>query len=90
LAGQFVLSDYTSELMGCAIYDKLEDGTFSGQIPDCVGVLAFGTTLRACEAELRSTLEDWIVVGVTLGHRLPVIAGIDLNKGPVREPVDAV
>ena len=32
------------------------------------------------EAELRSTLEDWILVGLRLGHKLPVLAGIDLNK----------
>lgn len=87
---RFVLSDYMSELMAHAVYDKLEDGTFSGRIPECKGVLAFGATLRSCEDELRSTFEDWIVVGLKFGHRLPVIAGIDLNKGPVCEPVDAV
>jgi hypothetical protein len=40
--------------------------------------------------ELRSTLEDWILVGLQLKHPLPVIQGIDLNKEPAREPVDAV
>ena len=90
MAAQFVLTDYTSQLMARAVYDKLEDGTFAGRIPECKGVLVFGATLRACEDELRSTVEDWIVVGLKLGHSLPVIAGIDLNKEPVREPVDAV
>ena len=90
MAVQFVLTDYTSQLMACAVYDKLEDGTVAGRIPECKGVLVFGATLRACEDELRSTLEDWIVVGLKLGHPLPVIAGIDLNKEPVREPVDAI
>ena len=87
---QFVLTDYVSQFMATAVYDKLEDGTFSGRIPECKGVLAFGATLRACEEELRSTLEDWILVGLKLGHPLPVIAGIDLNREPIREPVDAV
>ncbi len=32
----------------------------------------------------------WILVGLKLGHALPVIAGIDLNKEPTREPVDAL
>ena len=41
---------------------------------------AFGETLRACEQELRSTLEDWILVGLRLGHKLPRLAGIDLNQ----------
>jgi len=35
--------------------------------------------LRECENELRSTLEDWILVGLKLRHRLPVLGGIDLN-----------
>ncbi|MBI5874396.1 MAG: type II toxin-antitoxin system HicB family antitoxin [Deltaproteobacteria bacterium] len=76
--------------MSEAVYDKLEDGTFTGRIPSCKGVLAFGITLRECEDELRSTLEDWILVGLKLSHPLPVIKGIDLNKEPVREPVGAV
>jgi predicted RNase H-like HicB family nuclease len=90
MAVQFVLTEYMSQLMARAAYDELEDGTFAGRIPECKGVLVFGATLRACEDELRSTLEDWIVVGFKLGHPLPVIAGIDLNKEPIREPVDAV
>jgi hypothetical protein len=54
------------------------------------GVVAFGATLRECENELRSTLEDWILVGLKLGHPLPVIAEINLNKEPSYEPVGAV
>jgi len=56
----------------------------------CKGVIAFAPTLRECEDELRSTLEDWILVGLKLGHPLPLISGIDLNKEPRREPVEAM
>jgi len=90
MAVRFVLTEYVSLLMGQAAYDKLEDGTFAGRIPQCKGVLAFGATLRECEDELHSTLEDWIFVGLKLRHPLPVIAGIDLNREPVHEPVDAL
>ena len=90
MAVQFILTDYVSQALAHAVYDKLEDGTFAGRIPPCMGVVAFGTTLHRCEAELRSTLEDWILVGLKLGHSLPVIGGIDLNKEPQREPVEAV
>ena len=76
--------------MAYAVYDKLEDGTFAGRIPQCKVVVAFGATLRECENELRSTLEDWILIGLKLGHPLPVIAGINLNKEPSYEPVGAV
>jgi predicted RNase H-like HicB family nuclease len=85
-----VLTDYVIQALAQAVYDKLEDGTFSGRIPLCVGVVAFGATLNECESELRSTLEDWILIGLKLGHFLPVIDGIDLNKEPQREAVEAV
>jgi predicted RNase H-like HicB family nuclease len=90
MATQFILSDYVEQAMAHAVYDKLEDGTFAGRIPLCKGVVAFGTTLRECEGELRSTLEDWILVGLKLRHLLPVLAGIDLNKEPRYEPVGAL
>jgi predicted RNase H-like HicB family nuclease len=76
--------------MNQAVYDKLEDGTFTGRIPQCKGVIAFGDTLWECHNELRSTLEDWILVGLKLGHHLPVIDEIDLNKRPIYEQVDAL
>ncbi len=87
---QFVLTSYVEQALSQAVYDKLEDGTFAGRIPLCKGVVAFGDTLRQCQDELRSTLEDWILVGLKLGHSLPVIAGIDLNREPQREPVETV
>jgi len=87
---QYILSEYLGRAMAQAEYDKLEDGTFSGRIAACKGVVAFGTTLRECEDELRSTLEDWLLLGLKLGHTLPVIDGIDLNKEPVYEPVESV
>lgn len=88
--GTYVLSDYVAEAMAQAVYDKLEDGSYSGRIPSCQGVIAFGTSLRECEDELHSTLEDWVLLGLRLGHQLPVIAGINLNREPTREPVDAM
>jgi len=90
MAVRFILTDYVNQALAQAAYDKLEDGTFAGRIPACTGVVAFGTTLAECEENLRSTLEDWILVGLKLGHALPVIGGIDLNKEPQREPVEAV
>ena len=69
----YVLSEYINRALAQAEYDKLEDGTFSGRIPSCVGVLAFSETLRECEEELRSTLEDWILVGLKFTHNLPVV-----------------
>ncbi len=90
MTARYILSEYVDQAMAQAVYDKLEDGTFSGGIAPCKGVVAFGPTLRECENELRSTLEDWILLGIKLAHTLPVIGGVDLNKEPTREPVDTV
>jgi len=87
---RYILTDYVNQLMEQAVYDKLEDGTFSGRIPSCKGVMAFGSTLRNCEVELQSTLEDWILVGLKLNHALPVIAKINLNTAPTYESMEAV
>ncbi len=90
MSARFVLTEDLNAAIGLANYDKLEDGTYGGRVPPCPGVVAFGTTLRACEEELRSVLEDWVLVGLKLGHRLPIVAGLDLNQEPAREPMDTV
>jgi len=76
---QCALTAYIEAALELARYDKLEDGTFAGEIARLPGVVSFAPTLRQCELELRSVLEDWILVGIRLGHRLPKLAGIDLN-----------
>ena len=87
---RYILTGYIESALSQAEYDKLEDGTYAGRIPSCKGVIAFGKTLRDCEEELRSTLEDWVLVGLKLGHPLPVIAGYDLNQEPNRESMATV
>jgi uncharacterized protein UPF0150 len=81
-----ILTGYIDGALSYAEYDKLEDGTFSGRISGCKGVIA----LRECENELQSTLEDWIFVGLKLGHQLPVINEFDLNKEPAHESMATV
>ena len=87
---ELTLTDYINSALSYAEYDKLEDGSFVGRIPKCKGVIAFAKSLRECEIELRSTLEDWILVGLKLGHRLPIINGISLNRRPHRESMVTV
>jgi predicted RNase H-like HicB family nuclease len=57
--------------MAQAAYDKLDDGTFAGRIPACAGVVAFAASLAECSEELRSTLEDWVLLGMKLAHARP-------------------
>jgi len=90
MMARFIITDYVNQAVTHATCDKLDDGIFAGRIPYCLGMIAFDPTLSECEAELRSTLEDCILVGPKFSHSLPVIGGIDLNKEPQCEPVEAV
>ena len=48
MSKRYVLSEYVELAMGQALYDKLEDNSFSGRIPSCPGVLSFAPTLKEC------------------------------------------
>ena len=74
-----MLTDYIQAAMREAHYELMENGCFFGSIPKCQGAWADGKTLEETRTELQSVLEDWILIGFKLGHRLPVIAGINLN-----------
>ena len=76
---RFPLTDYIQQAMAQAVYEDLGDGAFGGTIPPCWGVIAFGDTVAECKEELRSVLEDWMLMGLRWGDELPVVAGIDLN-----------
>jgi predicted RNase H-like HicB family nuclease len=74
-----MLTVYIQKAMSKAVYEKLEDGTYCGQIPDCPGTIAFADTLYECQKELQFALEDWVINGLRHGDRIPVIDGTDLN-----------
>ncbi len=76
-----MLTEYIDRAISKAVYDKLEDGRYCGKIPQCAGTIAFGKTLYACQNELKSVLEGWLLVKIRHGDQLPIIDEVDLNKG---------
>ena len=73
-----MLTSYIREAMRLATYEILEDKTYYGELPGFNGVWANADSLDACREELQSVLEDWLVLGLRMGHDLPVVAGINL------------
>jgi len=61
-------------------YKILEDGTYYGWVQDLAGVWAEASTLEECRTDLQAVIEDWLLLGLKLGHELPVLGDIDLNK----------
>ncbi len=75
-----MLTKYIHEAMKLAKYKILEDGSYYGDIPGFRGVLANADNLEECRDELQDTLEEWILLGIRLGHNLPEANGIRLVK----------
>ena len=79
-----MITGYLHEAMHRAKYKILEDGTYYGWIEELPGVWASGTSLEECREEIESVVEDWLLLGLKLGHRIIPLSGIDLNM-----PVEA-
>jgi predicted RNase H-like HicB family nuclease len=73
-----MLTNYIHAALRLAKYEIIEAGQFYGEIPGFEGVWASSATLETCREELRETLEDWLVLGLRMGHSLPVVDGINL------------
>ncbi len=63
--------------------EMLDDKSFYGSIAGFEGVWANESTLEACRQELQDVLEDWILLGVSLNHDLPVVDGVELKYSEV-------
>jgi predicted RNase H-like HicB family nuclease len=79
-----MLSEYIRAAMRQAKYELIENGRYYGSIRACRGCWAEARTLEECREELQSTLEDWLLLGLQMGHRLPIIDGINLNPAENR------
>lgn len=84
-----MLSEYIHAAMRQAKYELLENRSYYGSIRACRGCWAEAATLEDCREELQSTLEDWLLLGLQMGHTLPVIAGINLNRPKSRAASNA-
>lgn len=73
-----MLIEYVQQALRLAKYEILEGGSFDGEIPGFDGVWAQAQTLEDCREELCSALEDWLILGLRLGHPLPEVAGLRL------------
>lgn len=79
-----MLTEYIEAAMRKAHYEILpENEGIYGSIEGCEGVWAQAGTLEACRGELKEVLEEWIVLGLRMGHELPVIDGLSLIAGEV-------
>ena len=75
-----MLTSYIEAAMRKSHYAILagEEGYF-GRIDGLQGVWANAEAIEGCREELKGVLEEWLLLGLRLGHELPAIHGIELN-----------
>lgn len=74
-----LLAEYIEIAMRDAVYEVIEDdGSYFGTVPGFQGAWANADTIEECHKELAEVLEDWILLGIKLGHEIPVLPSIDL------------
>lgn len=54
-----------------------EDQVWFGEIPELSGVWATGNTEDDCRVELQDVLEEWIALGIRLGHSIPRLDNVE-------------
>ena len=75
-----MLTTYINAAMRQAHYEILaDDEGYFGTIDGLQGVWANGETLEECRRELQEVLEEWIVLGLRMGHSIPPIDNIELT-----------
>lgn len=75
-----MLTQYLGTALRKARYEMLEDGQgFYGEILECRGVWATGSTLEDCRLQLEDVLEEWVLFRVSRNLPLPVLDGLELR-----------
>ena len=71
-----MIRQYVEQALRMARYDKLEDGTYYGEVRRLRGALASAETLEACREQLAEVVEEWILVRVAKGLDVPRLARV--------------
>jgi predicted RNase H-like HicB family nuclease len=79
---ELMLREYINAAMQRAHYELINqpDQSYYGEIPGLDGVLATGKTLEECRANLEDALDAWLALGLQLGHAIPEVGGVRLER----------
>ncbi|HEX8313669.1 MAG TPA: type II toxin-antitoxin system HicB family antitoxin [Flavisolibacter sp.] len=75
-----MILEYVMSAMRLAKYELLpDDGLYYGEIPGFDGVYATAEKLEDCREELKSVLEDWLLISIHKNLPVPVVGNISLE-----------
>jgi predicted RNase H-like HicB family nuclease len=74
-----MIRQYVDAALRGARYEKLEDGTFYGEVPKLRGVLATAPNLEACRNQIAEVVEEWVLVRIAKGLPVPPLGKIEVR-----------
>lgn len=66
-----MLTEFIERKLKSAKYKLLTDGSYFGTIPNLKGVWANAKNLEDCRKELSEVVEDWLLLKVRDGEKVP-------------------
>ena len=66
-----MISRYIAEALHRASYDVVDGGLFCATVAGLPGVIATGKTLETCREQLVEVIEEWLLVRVAQGLKIP-------------------
>lgn len=74
-----MILEYMSKAIERSSYKKLDDGSWFAEISGFDGVWANAAAVEVCRKELLEVLEEWLLLKVRDGDKIPPIDGIQLR-----------
>jgi predicted RNase H-like HicB family nuclease len=74
-----MITTYLDKALRRARYKQVDGGAFCATVPGLQGVLATGSTLETCRDQLAEVVEEWILVRVARGLRVPPLGGVKVE-----------
>ena len=84
-----MFAEYLAAALERAVYKTLEDEDepIFVSVPDLPGAWATGKTIEEARRELIGVIEEWVLLGIRLGHPIPSIGGHTINFPQETVPV---
>jgi predicted RNase H-like HicB family nuclease len=75
-----MFAEYIQAALDRAVYKTIEDeDPIFVSVPELPGAWATGKTIEEARKELIEVIEEWVLLGIRLGHPIPPIGGHSIN-----------
>ena len=74
-----MITRFVDRALRRARYRQVDRGTFCATVAGLRGVIATGPSLEACRDQLAEVVEEWVLVRVSRGLRVPVLDGVTIE-----------